>query len=201
MEKNDLIDFLIKIEELTKSGLKYSTDPYAIDNYRQLEEQVKKLLEKDDIVLEGENLFTRDVYPTPNVSVRTVIFSEDRKSVLLVKERMDALWSLPGGWAEMDLNPSESAKKEVYEEAGCDCRITRLVGVLDRYNDVKTTGVPEYVICFEAEKVGQFHEPCFEILERKYFPLDSLPKFSRKNREDQMRRLIKAALEGETVFD
>ncbi len=201
MEKEDMIDFLLKIEELTRSGLKYSTDPYAIDNYRQLEEEVRRLLRKDDISMEGENLFKRDVYPTPSVSVRTIIFSDDRKSVLMVKEKSDEKWSLPGGWAEMSLNPSDSAKKEVWEEAGCDCEILRLVGVLDRYKDVNTSGVPEYIICFEAKKVGEFHDPCFEILDRGFFPIDDLPPISRIYRIEQIRRLINAALEGETVFD
>ncbi len=76
MEKQELIDFLLKVEELTRSGLKYSSDPYAIDNYKELEKEVKVLLSKDDINMEGENLFKRDVYPTPNVSVRTVILYE-----------------------------------------------------------------------------------------------------------------------------
>ncbi len=101
----------------------------------------------------------------------------------------------------MGISPSESAKKEVFEEAGCECEIVRLVGVLDRYKDVTTTGVPEYIVCFEARKTGEFQDPCFEILDRKFFPVDDFPEISKKNRKEQIERFIDAALKGETVFD
>lgn len=201
MKNNDLTDFLLKIEELTRSGLKYSKDEYAIDNYKQLEAEVKSFLAKRDIVFEGENIFKRNIYPTPSVSVRSVIFSEDRKQVFMVQERSDSRYSLPGGFAELSLSPSESALKEVYEEAGSKAEIVRLVAVLDRYKNLPTRSAPEYIIAFEAKLVGKRHKPCFEILSTGYFPIDNLPPISRKNDPEQMRRIIAAASNRETIFD
>ncbi len=201
MKDNDLTDFLLKIEELTKVGLKYSTDPYAIDNYLEIEKEVKSFLKKKDIIFEGENIFKRNIYPTPSVSVRSVIFDEKREKVLLVQERSDSLYSLPGGFAELSLSPSESALKEIKEEAGCDARIIRLVAVLDRYKDLATTSAPEYIIAFEAEVTSSFSSPCFEIISRDYFPIDDLPAFSKKNDESEMRRIILAARDKKTIFD
>lgn len=201
MKDNDLTDFLLKVEELTRCGLKYTKDEYAKDNYRQLEEAVKSFLQKKDIVFEGENIFKRNIYPTPSVSVRSVIFDSTREKILLVQERSDSLFSLPGGFAELSLSPSESALKEIREEAGCEAKIIRLIGVLDRYKNLPTSSVPEYIIAFEAEVTSEFSEPCFEILSRDYYPLDNLPRFSKKNDSSEMDRIIKAAIDGSTIFD
>lgn len=201
MEKGDLTDFLLKVEEMTRSGLKFTKDEYARDNYLQLQALVKEFLKRDNVTLKGENLFLRNVYPTPNVSVRAILLSKDRKEVLMVKEKSDHLWSFPGGWSELSLSPSESCLKEVREEAGMEGRIVRLVGVLDRYHDIPTKGVPEYILGFLVEMEKDLGQICFEVEERRFFPVDSLPPFSSKNDPRSMERLLEAALTGKTIYD
>lgn len=202
MERFDLVDYLLKIEEIVKIGLKYSSDPYAIDNYTQLQDVTNDFINhKLDVKLSTPNFFTRDIYPTPSVSVRTVILSSDKKKVLLVRERCDGGYSLPGGWTELGLSPSASAIKEVKEEAGKKIRIKRLVGVLDRYNNITTTGVPEYIIVFEGEVEQDLKEFCYEITDVNYFDINDLPSWSLKNVPSQMDRIIKACVENKTIFD
>lgn len=202
MEHKDIVDFVLKVEEIAKVGLKYSKDPYAIDNYQELQDYAKDFLAKKmDTELRSDNYFTRDIYPTPNISVRTVIFDSTRTKVLLVQERLDLGWSLPGGWTELNLSPKESALKELREEAGANCEITRLVGILDRYEGVKTTGVPEYIIVFEGKIIVEKSEVCHEITKKDYFSLDNLPKWSLKHNPELMKKILKAAKENETIFD
>ena len=201
MKDNDLTDFLLKIEELTRSGLKYTKDEYARDNYQCLKKEVKRFLALKSITFEGENIFKRNIYPTPSVSVRTVIFSSDRKKVLLVQERQDGLYSLPGGFAELSLSPAESALKEVYEEAGVQAKIISCVAVLDRYRNIPTKSAPEYIIGFEGEIVSDFHEPCFEIISRDYLPFDNFTDFSHKHDPEQMKKIIQAAKDKKMIFD
>jgi len=202
MEHNDIINFVLKVEEIAKVGLKYSKDPYAIDNYRELQGCAKDFLAKKmETVIRSDNFFTRDIYPTPNISVRTVIFDKTRSKVLLVQERLDLGWSLPGGWTELNLSPKESALKEIREEAGADCDIIRLVGILDRYEGIKTTGVPEYIIVFEGKIVSEKSEVCHEITRKDFFSLDNLPRWSLKHNPDLMIKILKAALENKTIFD
>ncbi len=43
------------------------------------------------------------------------IFNE-HDEILLVQERADGKWSLPGGWADIGYSPTEVAVKEVLEE-------------------------------------------------------------------------------------
>lgn len=202
MTRKDLTDYLIKVEEITKIGLKYSKDPYAIDNYTQLEKLTFDFInDKLDIKMNRPNFFERNIYPTPSVSVRTVILSKDRKKVLLVKERSDNGYSLPGGWSELTLSPSESALKEVKEEAGIEAKIVRLVGVLDRYSNIPTTSTPEYIVVFEAEVISEKDDLCYEIISKDYFPIDNLPTWSIKNRPEQMQKILDAVINNKTIFE
>ncbi len=202
MKQNDIVDFVLKVEEISKVGLKYSKDPYAIDNYNELQDYAHQFITDNmQIPLNKPNFFSKDIYPTPNVSVRTVIFDETRTKVLLVQERLDKGWSLPGGWTELTLSPKESALKELREEAGAECKIKRLVGIFDRYEGVPTTGIPEYIIVFEGEILSEKVEVCHEIIQKKYFPLDDLPNWSVKHNPDQVIKMIEAAKKGETLFD
>lgn len=196
MTKLDIVEYLIKVEEICKIGLKYSTDSYAIDNYKSLSDLTKRFLkEKANVELgDCENFFKRDVYPTPNVSVRAIILSEDKKKVLLVQEKSDGGYSLPGGWSELTLSPIESIKKEVREEAGVECEIVRLVGVTDRYHNIPTTSVPEYILTYLVKPTSEFKDSCYEILSKDWFDIDNLPEFSKKNVREQMVELIKASL-------
>lgn len=201
MEKNDITDFLWKIEELAHAGLKYTKDIYAQDYFLELEKKAKELLNTEGIYFSSPNVFKRNVYPTPNISTRAIILSKDRKEVLMVKERADSLWSFPGGWCELSLSPSQSCLKECREEAGIKGKIKKFLGVLDRYHNIETTSVPEYILGFEVEIEEERDELCFEILEKRYFPITSLPVFSHKNNEEACRRFLQAAIEEKTIFD
>ncbi|HBR86005.1 MAG TPA: hypothetical protein DEA32_02335 [Firmicutes bacterium] len=202
MEKHALIDYLLKVEEIAKVGLTYSKDPYALDNYDELQRLTSRFLDSIDAVrLDGQNYFRRDVYPTPSVSCRTIILSPDRTKVLLVQEAKDEGWSFPGGWCEIGLSPTESARKEVWEEAGYDCRITNMIGALDRYSGMSTSGAPEYILVYEGKLVGQPHKPTYEILAVDWFPVDNLPRISIKNHPQQMLRMLDCALHRKSLLD
>jgi ADP-ribose pyrophosphatase YjhB (NUDIX family) len=76
-------------------------------------------------------LFAADSgYATPKVDVRAVVFEGD--ALLLVRERSDGLWTLPGGWADVGASPREVAEKEVREESGYLVRASKLLALYDR---------------------------------------------------------------------
>lgn len=52
--------------------------------------------------------------------------------VLLIKERVDGLRSLPVGWAEVNDSPSEVVVREIEEEAGYRTRAVQLLALYDR---------------------------------------------------------------------
>lgn len=67
---------------------------------------------------------------TPKIDVRAVIFQDDK--ILLVQERADCRWTLPGGWADVNCSPSMCVEREVYEEAGLRVKVVKLLACLDK---------------------------------------------------------------------
>jgi len=64
------------------------------------------------------------------MDVRAAVFRQDR--ILLVQEREDHCWTLPGGWADIGDAPSEAAVREVREEAGYEVVPVKIAAVYDR---------------------------------------------------------------------
>lgn len=69
-------------------------------------------------------------YATPKVDVRAAVFRGDR--ILLVRERSDGGWTLPGGWADVGESPGRAVERETLEESGCAVRAVKLAAVYDR---------------------------------------------------------------------
>lgn len=202
MDSKQIYDYILKIQSIAKIGLVYSQDPYAITNYHEINNLSMKMLEEFmEVEFDRPNYFQRDIYPTPNVSVRTVIFDKTRTKVLMVRESALGTYSLPGGWAELYDSPSQTAKNECNQEAGADIDIVRLVGVTNRTPFKTPASTPEYVIIFEAKLKGNLHEHEYETDDVRFFPVDNLPEISRKTSKDELERFIFAARDGLTIFD
>lgn len=198
MEKKQFYDFIVKMQAISKIGLLFSKDEYAIDNYRQINDLSAKMLASfTELEFERPNYFKRDIYPTPNVSTRVVVFNE-KGELLLVKEAKTGTYSIPGGWCDLYDAPSQAALNEVLQEAGLEVKITRLVGVVDRTPNV---AVPEYVIVFQAVPISDFRPHGYETTGVGYFDLNHLPELSHKLSLEEIRRIIAACLNGDTIFD
>ena len=202
MDSKHLYDYIIKIQSIAKIGMVYSKDPYALTNYKEINDLSLKMLEEFmEVNFDRPNYFSRDIYPTPNVSVRTVIFSEDKKKVLMVREAKTGTYSLPGGWADLYDSPSQTAKNECSQEAGADIDIIRLVGIISLNPFNSKASVPEYVVIFEGKLKGELHQHEYETDDVNYFPIDDLPTLSNKHYNVEIKRIIEAALKGQTIFD
>lgn len=202
MDSKYFYDFLIKVQSIAKIGLIYSKDPYALTNYQEINDLSTKMLEDfENVKFDRPNYFERDVYPTPNVSVRTIIFNNDRTEILMVREAVSHEYSLPGGWADLYDSPSTAAKNECLQEAGAEVEMVRLVGITDRTPFKRNASVPEYVIIFEG-KITKMHEDHeYETDDVQFFRIDNLPTISRKTSKEELMRFIDAARSGKTIFD
>lgn len=201
MEINEFYDFVVKVHSIAKIGLTYSTDPYAVDNYKELNELSKQMLEKFmDVKFDKPSMFTKEVYPTPNISVRTVIAQEGK--ILLVKEANSGLWSLPGGWCDLYDSPSKAAFNEVSQEAGVEPKIKRLIGVLERTPHKTNQNVPEYLLVFEGSiSSSDFAKHCHETLDVRFFDMKDLPPMSKKLSLEEIQRIFEAYEKGSVIFD
>lgn len=202
MDSKEFYDFLLKVQSISKIGLIYSKDPYAITNYKEINDLSTRYLEDFvNVKFDRPNYFKRDIYPTPNVSVRTVILNNEKTKVLMVKEVNLQAYSLPGGWADLYDSPSKTAYNECMQEAGANIEIVRLVGITDRTPFKNPTSIPEYVIIFEARLVGELQEHEYETDDVGWFDVNNLPLISKKTSKQELDRFIKAAINGETIFD
>lgn len=202
MDTKELYDYILKIQSIAKIGLVFSKDPYAITNYQQINDLTLEMMEKLlEIEFHKPNYFSRDIYPTPSVSVRALILNKNKDQILMVREANSGTYSFPGGWADLYDSPGQTAINESSQEAGADIELIRLVGVLNRTPFKSGVHVPEYLIVFEAKLKGDLHEHEYETDDVRWFSIDNLPTMSRKVAKEEIDRIILAVKNNETIFD
>ncbi len=195
-------EFIMKVQAISKIGLTYSKDAYALENYQELSDLSTTML-KDftDINFKRPQYFERDLYPTPNVSVRMIVFN-DKQEVLLVKEKVDQGYTLPGGWADLFESPVEAITKECLQEAGADVKVTQLTGVYHYDFQHRGQAQSQYVIVFKGVLKGPLKPFGHEILAVKFFPVNQLPKqLSFKIERKDLIKMLADAQKGETYFE
>lgn len=129
----DWLRWAKRIQALAQNGLTYSTDPYDVERYEALRDIAAEMMASraGADLAHVRGLFAGEVgYTTPKVDVRGAVFRDG--ALLLVRERSDGLWTLPGGWADVGESPAEATVREVYEESGYRTRASKLLAVYDR---------------------------------------------------------------------
>jgi ADP-ribose pyrophosphatase YjhB (NUDIX family) len=177
---NHWLEVAKKINSIAQTGLTFTKDEYDKERYNELLELSISILNNvtglDSKKLEF--IFNRDIgYQTPKVGIRIVVIKDEK--ILMVREKMDNKWSLPGGYADPGYTPSEIAIKEVKEESGFDVNVIRLLGVID-YNKHQERPFPFdlYQLFIECEIVGGESKTGVETSEVGFFGIDELPELS-----------------------
>lgn len=170
-----------RIRALAQNGLVYAQDEYNQERYEELLRLSHAILAAISGRSEKEIALHFPIekdYVTPKVDVRAVIFNT-QEEILLVREKSDGLWSLPGGWADVGYSPGEVAIKEVKEESGLDVKPIRLLAVHDKkcHNHPPAMHYA-YKIFIECEVCGGNLSTAFDIVDSGFFPLDGLPSLS-----------------------
>ena len=162
-------------------GLTYGNNPYDIDRYQELQQISLEMIHLlTDHPVEQLELYFSDVkeYITPKVDIRAVIFN-DQRELLLVKEKADGRWSIPGGWADIGHSPTEIAVKEALEETGFTVEAIKLLAVTDKRCHPHPPQ-PDYVykIFIQCQIVGGELGKAFDILDVGFFAQDNIPSLS-----------------------
>ena len=123
-------------------------------------------------------LFQRERgYATPRMDVRAAVFRDER--ILMVQERSDGLWTLPGGFADVGDSPSMAVEREVQEESGFTAKATKLVALLDRNRHPHPPfGYHLWKAFFLCELQGGVARPSIETSAVDFFAADALPPLS-----------------------
>lgn len=194
--------FASRVLAFSKTGLKYSKDPYALENYEELKTLALTQLDETNLIHDHAVLYPKDAYPTPNVSVRVIVFNDEGK-LLMVQERDDERYTVPGGWCDVFESPKENAEKEVLQETGLKVKTTRLLAVFmrDRYKP-RASMISEYVMYFEAKVIGGELQHNHETLHVDYYDLKNLPVLSFKTSAFELNTALEVSIQHkETYFD
>ena len=184
MQNLNLLSIAKRLQSIAQAGIFYSEDkPFDRERYEEISDLSVQILSNltDEPIEKISNLFTqeRDGYQTPKVDIRAVVFNE-LGEILMVKEKVDCCWSLPGGWADVGYSPSEVAVKEVREETGLEVKTVRLLAVMDKKNHSHPPeGWYVYKIFILCEKIGgSILSDTVETSDIQYFSLENLPPLS-----------------------
>lgn len=192
-KSEDLILLAQRIRALSQNGLTYSLSEYDTERYEELvrlSDWITSLATGLDAEIVAGSYRPIKEYVTPKVDIRAVVFNE-KDEILLVREKADGCWSLPGGWGDVGYSPKEVAVKEVKEESGLDVRPIRLLAVMDMSKHPHPR-IPFYVYKFFilCELTGGTFTEAFDILGKGFFPIDQLPFLSLERvLPEQIRRM------------
>lgn len=199
------LDWAVELQALAQAGLFYSKDVYDIERFQRIRDIAAEMLVSPSglPVDQIRNLFCNETgYQTPKLDTRAAVFQNDK--ILLVQEN-NGLWSLPGGWVDVNLSVGENAVKEVKEETGLDVQAKQMIAVQDRkkhnpeiyaYNICKV-----FILC---DLLGGSFRENSETIAIGYFPMNDLPPLSEnKTTREQIQMCFDAyrAEHWETVFD
>ncbi len=176
------IHWIRELQAISQNGLVHTTNPFDIERYERLGELSREMFARIGDVPVGkvaEFYVPDEGYCTPKVDLRAGIFDRDR--VLLVHEKSDGKWTMPGGWADVNETPSEGIKREVLEESGYRVEEVELVAVIDRSAHPYTPRYPHHVykLFFYGLPTGKteiLHT--HETTDARFFDLTDLPELS-----------------------
>lgn len=190
----DILNKIKQIQSLTEIGNHYAKNEFDLLRYQEISSLCFSVLSQITSIPEQElkvKMIESEGYKTPKVDVRAVVFN-DRNEILMVREKIDGCWSLPGGWADIGYTPSEVAVKESREEAGAEVQAVRLLGVLDkRCHDHPADIYYIYKIFIGCDFISWVGSDRMETSDHGFFSLENLPPLSTpRNTFEQISKLF-----------
>ena len=173
----------IRLAALAQDGLTFAAGDYDRDRYQQSARLAAELL----AVLSGRpaselalELGRDSGYATPKIDVRGAVF-DTRDRVLLMREKLDGRWSLPGGWADPGDAPSAAVTREILEETGYQAAAVKLIACWDRDVQHNPPPLPVHVyklffLCRDARAVRP--PDALETLDVGWFDVHEPPELS-----------------------
>ena len=196
-----------ELQAIAQTGNHFVTSDYDRERYQRISEIAAEIFaEQGDI--EGSKVRTifeaQSGYATPKVDVRAAVFRDGK--ILLVQERSDRRWTLPGGWADVNDSPSEAVQKEVLQESGFRARTERLLAVFDRAKHPHDPPFPFHIykMFFLCKIESGEATPSLETSSVEFFRMEALPPLSLSRiTEEQIQFCFRAGLNSTipTAFD
>lgn len=186
-----------KLQALAQTGLTYTEGHYDRERYETIAGIAAELMamQCDTPPETFRRLFAQqEGYATPKVDVRAAMFRDGK--VLLVQESSDGLWTMPGGWADVNDSPTEAVEREAIEESGFTVKAVKLAAVYDRAKHPHEPPFPFHIykLFFLCDILGGSPKTSAETVAVDFFAPDALPPLSTTRiLRDQVLRLFEHA--------
>jgi ADP-ribose pyrophosphatase YjhB (NUDIX family) len=180
----DWLGWVVRLQAIAQAGLELTDGPFDRERYAALRALTTEIAAAHlELPSPAERMALEELlagdggYPTPKVDVRALV--RRGREVLLVRERADGRWSLPGGWADVGWSPAAMVEREVAEESGFQVRARRLLALWDRArHNPGPSPFAVYKVAVACDLVGGEARPSIETLAAGWFPPEALPELS-----------------------
>ena len=172
----EILEWAREIQALAQTGHHYAKDEYQKDRCSRLMEIAAEMMAGGCDVEPPALIRTFQAqvgYATPKVDVRAAVFRDNR--LLLVRERIDGGWTMPGGWADVGDIPSKAAERETWEESGFRVRARRLAGVYDANRTHPLELFHAFKIVFLCDILDGSERTSNETSDVAFFAADEIP--------------------------
>lgn len=181
-----------EIFSLSQSGLTYSGNEYDIERYKRLQQITAEMIasqsemEKESVL---KSFSMQAGYITPKVDVRGAVVKDGK--ILLIQERADDRWAMPGGWADLGNSPASVAEREVWEESGYRVKAEKVIAVIDANRIEPFEFYHAYKIIFLCTVLEGEPRTSYETLAVDFFDPNHLPPLSiYRTNEDMIREVF-----------
>jgi ADP-ribose pyrophosphatase YjhB (NUDIX family) len=175
-----MLEVARRLLALSQTGLHFAEHVFDRERYEEIAQLATELLARESSMGAAD---LRDLwriekgYVTPKIDVRGAIFRDD--TILLVRERCDGMWTMPGGFADVNESPSGSVTREIEQESGYTAKAVKLAAVHDR----TIHNYPAYMfhiwkLFFICEITGGEARLSSETDGVDFFPISQLPPLS-----------------------
>ncbi len=171
-----------RLQAIASTGVHFGQHEYDRERYEEVAAIAQQMLAAlGQVPIKAITNLVPDFaqgYATPKIDVRGAVFCDKR--ILLVRERTDGLWTLPGGYADVGLSAAENVEKEILEEASLTVKAANLYAVRHKAkHQYKPDTRDFYKFFFICERLdAREPEPGFETLDADFFALEELPPLS-----------------------
>jgi ADP-ribose pyrophosphatase YjhB (NUDIX family) len=168
-----------QLQAIAQTGLAYVKDPFDRERYEQVRAVAARMMAAPSGLDAArlEVLFgNEEGYATPKLGVRAGVFRDDG-AILLVREANDGLWSLPGGWADVNQSPEQCIAREIREESGFEVRVRKLAAVWDQERRPPAPLRPFHIwrLFFVCDIAGGSPRTSIETTETGFFAEHQIP--------------------------
>jgi ADP-ribose pyrophosphatase YjhB (NUDIX family) len=205
LQSSKWIEWTREMFSLSQAGLIYRKNEFGIERYRRLQEIAAEMIEsRSELSKESvpESFSMQAGYTTPKIDVRGAVVRDNK--ILLIRERMDGRWAMPGGWADLGDAPASVAERKVWEESGDRVKAEKAIAGIDSNRIEPMEFYHAFKIIFPYRLLDGEPRLRHETMAVDFFDLNNLPPLPTHRTNEFMLREVFAHVKDpnrQTVFD